>query len=161
MDDINDRLNKLSRQLDTLDDTSVKYQVSSKQSRTPQKGRWTNFVRSSWKSDGPKLQIRNAIGTPNSVWRWARNTNLFQAHAFLQKNLSYNKLHSDLQFTADVCATVISSHSLRIAASVLFVHFHHCYTVFLSNKQCSESCSVDQSAKITAEFSSCSQCVEV
>lgn len=27
MDDINDRLNKLSRQLDTLDDTSAKYQV--------------------------------------------------------------------------------------------------------------------------------------
>lgn len=27
MDDINDRLNKLSRQLDTLDDTSPKYQV--------------------------------------------------------------------------------------------------------------------------------------
>lgn len=27
MDDINDQLNKLSRQLDTLDDTSAKYQV--------------------------------------------------------------------------------------------------------------------------------------
>lgn len=27
MDDINDQLNKLSRQLDTLDDTSTKYQV--------------------------------------------------------------------------------------------------------------------------------------
>lgn len=31
MDDINDRLNKLSRQLDTLDDTSAKYQVRYKQ----------------------------------------------------------------------------------------------------------------------------------
>lgn len=27
MDDINDHLNKLSRQLDTIDDTSIKYQV--------------------------------------------------------------------------------------------------------------------------------------
>lgn len=32
MDDINDQLNKLSRQLDTLDDTSAKYQVRYKQS---------------------------------------------------------------------------------------------------------------------------------
>lgn len=36
MDDINDRLNKLSRQLDTLDDTSVKYQASSKRSSPAQ-----------------------------------------------------------------------------------------------------------------------------
>lgn len=30
MDDINDQLNKLSRQLDTLDDSSAKYQVRSR-----------------------------------------------------------------------------------------------------------------------------------
>lgn len=30
MDDVNDQLNKLSRQLDTLDDSSAKYQVGRK-----------------------------------------------------------------------------------------------------------------------------------
>lgn len=74
MDDITDRLNKLSRQLDALDDTSAKYQVSSKQSSPPQTGiGMTNLMRSSSESDGAKLQ-RNATGTPNSAWRWARNT---------------------------------------------------------------------------------------
>lgn len=33
MDDINDQLNKLSRQLDALDDTSAKYQVGEDKSR--------------------------------------------------------------------------------------------------------------------------------
>lgn len=33
MDDMNDQLNKLSRQLDTLDDTSDKYQVRHTQQR--------------------------------------------------------------------------------------------------------------------------------
>lgn len=35
MDDINDHLNKLSRQLDTLDDTSAKYQVRYTQNSPP------------------------------------------------------------------------------------------------------------------------------
>lgn len=35
MDDINDQLNKLSRQLDTLDDTSAKYQVRRRPNSPP------------------------------------------------------------------------------------------------------------------------------
>lgn len=37
MDDINDQLNKLSRQLDTLDDTSAKYQVRRRPNSPPHK----------------------------------------------------------------------------------------------------------------------------
>ena len=44
MDDINDQLNKLSRQLDTLDDTSAKYQVGYTQSSTPELMRKADIV---------------------------------------------------------------------------------------------------------------------
>lgn len=40
MDDINDQLNKLSRQLDTMDDTSAKYQVRHTHHMPPEIMRW-------------------------------------------------------------------------------------------------------------------------
>lgn len=48
MDDINDHLNKLSRQLDTLDDTSAKYQVRYTQKLSPNLMKKAKHVRHIW-----------------------------------------------------------------------------------------------------------------
>lgn len=62
MDDINDQLNKLSRQLDTLDDTSAKYQVRRRPNSPPtsisQEFLESNFVQ---RTDGRKSQTRAGI----------------------------------------------------------------------------------------------------
>lgn len=63
MDDINDHLNKLSRQLDTLDDTSAKYQVRYTQKLSPNLMRKANV----YDIYEPWLQTRNTRLSPSTV----------------------------------------------------------------------------------------------